>query len=340
MGKLKIVSWNVAHMERLIQPNLSTNSSRRRDAVVEEVRRLDPDIWCLLEGPKGESAIDEVANGLLAGDYVPVKLPPGSATEAQRYAQQGQQWVWWLVRPHLAQSASLLAPEVWDDFTEKSFEVYRWGETTPSTHSHYRHPQTLVLDVSGNRIELIGLHLKSKFINMGKSLWQSDPPAFMRKAVEARMKMAREATNVRDYVDARFDQTPNPAIFVMGDFNDGPGKEWFEDRFLFFDLISNIQGDVFFSGRYLFHALFDFPQDLRWTAKFADFVVNETEPKPILLDHILFTQSLTNGSCPWRIGPGAGKVEHEVHALSNASLPQAARTSDHSPVSVIVDTPD
>ncbi|MGE0000541.1 MAG: endonuclease/exonuclease/phosphatase family protein [Fimbriimonadaceae bacterium] len=340
MGTLKIVSWNVAHMERLVQPNLSSVLLRRRDAVINEIRELDPDIWCLLEGPKGEAAIDEVANGLLGGDYVPVKLPPGPGTEAKRYAQLGQQWVWWLVKPHLAPAASLLPPEVWDDFTESTFEVYRWGETTPSTHSHYRHPQTLVLDTGGHRIELIGLHLKSKYINKGKTLWNNDPPAFMRMAVEARMKMAREATNVRDYVNSRFDQSPNPGIFVMGDFNDGPGKEWFEDRFLFFDLISNIQGDVFFSSRYLFHALFDFPQDLRWTAKFADFVVGDTEPKPILLDHILFTQSLTNGSLPWRIGPGAGKVEHEIHALANATLPQAAKTSDHSPVSVRVQTAD
>lgn len=50
----------------------------------------------------------------------------------------------------------------------------------------------------------------------------------------------------------------NPAIFVMGDLNDGPGKEPFEERYLYFDLISNVQGDVFWARRFLNHALFDF----------------------------------------------------------------------------------
>lgn len=339
MPRLKIMSWNVAHMERLVQPNLDSLKTRRRDAVVRQVRDIDPDVWCLLEGPKGEAGIDLVANGLFQGDYAPVKLPAGPGGDAKRYAQLGTQWVWWLVKPHLLPHASLLPPEVWDDFTEEKFEVYRWGQTTPSTHSHYRHPQTLVLDWQGLRIEMIGLHLKSKFINKGATLWRDNPQEFMREAVEARMKMAREATNVRDYVDKKFSQTPNPAIFVMGDFNDGPGKEWFEDRFLFFDLISNIQGDVFFARRYLFHALFDFPQDLRWTAKFADFVVNETVPQPILLDHVLFTQGLTDGSLPWRVPAKGGKVEHEIHELANANLPLSAKTSDHRPVTVVVDVP-
>ena len=45
-----------------------------------------------------------------------------------------------------------------------------------------------------------------------------------------------------------------PAIFVMGDLNDGPGKEPFERESLFFDLVSNLQGDVFFAKRFLNHA--------------------------------------------------------------------------------------
>jgi len=37
----------------------------------------------------------------------------------------------------------------------------------------------------------------------------------------------------------------------MGDFNDGPGKEFFESRHLFLDLISNIQGSIFEADKYL-----------------------------------------------------------------------------------------
>jgi hypothetical protein len=121
----------------------------------------------------------------------------------------------------------------------------------------------------------------------------------------------------------------------MGDLNDGPGKEYFEERYLFFDLLSNIQGDVFFANKYLNHALFDSSAELRWTVNFQDFVDPERDPF-ILLDHILFTQPLTNGALPWEVKTHAGRVEHEVHDLINASLPASSRTSDHRPVSVNV----
>ncbi len=113
----------------------------------------------------------------------------------------------------------------------------------------------------------------------------------------------------------------------------------FEEQFLFFDLISNLQGDVFWARRFLNHALFDFPGHLRWSVRFKDFVQPERDPL-ILLDHILFTQGLVDGSLPWKIESHAGKVEHEIHDLVNATLRRDAVTSDHKPISVMVATDD
>jgi hypothetical protein len=70
-----------------------------------------------------------------------------------------------------------------------------------------------------------------------------------------------------------------------------------------------------------------------------DFVDPGRDPY-ILLDQILFTQGLVNGSLPWRIDAHAGKIEHEIHDLINATLPKSAQTSDHKPVSVIVTSED
>jgi hypothetical protein len=74
---------------------------------------------------------------------------------------------------------------------------------------------------------------------------------------------------------------------------------------------------------------------LRWTVQFRDFVDPGRDPH-ILLDHILFTQGLVDGSLPWEVKAHAGKVEHEIHDLTNAALPERAHTSDHKPVSVQV----
>ena len=332
MKKLKIVSWNIAHLDRLAKESLNQVETTRRDAVVREIQALAPDILCLIEGPKGEEGIDKVATDLLGGEWAAVKAGDGN------YAQQGKQWVWFLVRGELASQASLLPPKTWDAFTDKSWPVHFWGQFQEEQHSHYRHPQVLVLDWTGLRVEFIGLHLKSKFVNYGESMWKAGgakQEEFIHEALKARVKMTTEAINVRKYIDRKFEQVENPAIFVMGDLNDGPGREYFEEQFLFMDLISNIQGDIFSASRFLNHALFDFPDHLRWTVQFKDFVTPKRKPE-ILLDHIMFTQGLVNGSLSWKIEEKAGKVEHEVHDLINATLRGNEKTSDHKPVSLTV----
>ena len=336
MGTVKVTSWNVEHLDRLTKDDLDQTARKRRDAVAREIHELSPDVLCLLEGPKGEQGIDRVSNDLLGGEWVAVKAPDGE------YAIQGDQWIWFLVRERHKDRASLLPVATWDAFAGGSWKVHFWGEFDERDHRHFRHPQVLVLDWDGFRVEFVGLHLKSKFVNQGQSMWKAggaQREKFVRESLTARVKMATEASNVRAYLDAKFEQVADPAIFVMGDLNDGPGKELFEEGFLFFDLVSNLQGDVFFARRFLNHALFDFPGHLRWSVRFRDFVQPKRDPH-ILLDHILFTQGLVDGSLPWRIDAHAGKVEHEIHDLINATLPASAKTSDHKPVSVEVRTED
>ncbi len=329
MAVLKVTSWNVAHLDRLLAAGLSPGSRRRRDAVAREIREIAPDILCLLEGPRGEAGIDRIAAELLGGDYVAVKAADG------QYATAGEQWIWFLVHKKHQARASLLPTSTWDAFCGQSWPCHFWGDFAEEAHKHYRHPQVLVFDWNGVRVEFIGLHLKSKFVNRGESMWAAggeQRQTYIREALKARVKMTTEAANVRAYIDAKFRQVENPAIFVMGDLNDGPGKEYFEDQFLFFDLVSSLQGDVFFASKFLNHALFDYAESLRWTVQFQDFVEPSRDPR-ILLDHIMFTQSLVNGSLPWHIEARAGLVEHEIHELVNAALSSAQRTSDHRPVS-------
>ncbi len=336
MGTVKIVSWNICDLGRLTKDSLNRTQQKRRESIIREIQDLSPDILCILEGPKGENDIDLVSNDWLKGEWIPVKASDGE------YATLGEQWIWFLVRNKYSDKASLLPIKTWDAFAGPSWKYHPWGEFEEKIHKHYRHPQVLIFDWNGLRVELIGLHLKSKFINNGEKMWKAggqQQQIFMREALTARIKMTTEATNVRAYIDAKFKQVENPAIFVMGDLNDGPGKEYFEENYLFFDLISNIQGDVFFARKFLNHALFDFTDDLRWSTYFEDFIDPNRNPH-ILLDHILFTQGLVDGSLPLRIDAHAGKVEHEIHDLINAPLQKSAQTSDHKPVSVIVTTND
>lgn len=334
MGSIKIASWNVEHLDKLVKPNLGSVAKKRRDAIVREINDMAADILCIVEGPKGETAADKISAVLLNGEWLPVKAADGA------YATLGTQWIWFFVRKNLVDKASLLPVSIWDAYSSKEWSVNYWGEATADTHKHYRHPQVLVLDWNGFRIEFIGLHCKSKFVNNGRQMWNkggAERQKFIDEALKARVKMTTEVSNVRAYIDARFNQTEKPAIFVMGDFNDGPGKEYFENQYLFFDLVSNIQGDIFQAHKYLNHGLFDYSNHLRWTVDFKDFVDPGRDPH-ILLDHIFFTQGLVDGSLPWHVPGHTGKVEHEIHDLINSTLPASAKTSDHKPVSLVVNT--
>jgi endonuclease/exonuclease/phosphatase family metal-dependent hydrolase len=330
MNRLKLTAWNVEHFRRVFEGAATTAKARRRAAIVREIRDLAPHVLCVLEGPRAVAGLKEFVAHDLEDDYVVVEAPDGV------YATRGEQWIWFLVHRSLQDAVALLPISTWQQFAGQRWTVHYWGNQQAEQHSHYRHPQTLVLTWGGQRVEFIGLHLKSKFINRGRQMWEAggaEQEAFVAEAIKARIKLATEATNVRRYLDAKFGQVEKPAIIVLGDLNDGPGKEYFEDQYLFFDLVSTLQGEVFFARKFLGHALFDWPEHLRWSVRFDDFVEVVTD-RPILLDHIMFTQGLADGSLPVSVVAQSGRVEHEIHALINAPLPATSHTSDHVPVSV------
>jgi hypothetical protein len=379
MAGFKLTCWNIEYADRTLTdlegPDGPTawkrrNAERKIEAIAAQIAELDADILFVCEGPRSEArARTYFARAAPDHELITHGDPTGKA-----YATLGIQWLWFLVRKRFIAAAGitprLLPIATWRAFTESESRGRtrdgRWLVALPTfnkasglagpaelvRHGHYRHPQTLVFDYRGRRIEIIGVHLKSKFVDQRDPLKKWNPPAsdsfddiaaamkaspgFITEAVKARAKTTSEAADVRSYIDRRFAQEPAPAIFLLGDVNDGPGKELIEDWFLLHDLISNLQGEIFFARKFLNHALFDYPDPLRWTVQFEDALDPRRNPN-ILLDHILFTQGLTGESAwPLRVRGGAGKVEHDVHERINSLLPRGMTTSDHRPVSVTV----
>jgi hypothetical protein len=370
MPTLKLTTWNVEHLERLIS-QVDDSPSPRLRAVVEEIGDIDPDVLCLVEAPgslpdlRAWVASDQGLGGRYRVPVIPgtdellAQDPPNPrAALKDLYAMQGtdntgNQWIWFLVREGLFQdaNATLLDPRVWRDLTgQTTWPVHHWGTVKAKSHRHWRHPQTLLLSIDGFDLEIIGLHLKSK-INRKKAFDQAGKlrDEYVKEAHRARANLTTEAYNVRRYIDGRFRQEPAPRIFVCGDMNDGPGRDYFEREYLYFDLVSNIQGDVFFARRFLNHALFDFDDRLRWSTSFPDKIevwarkqpdAPALPERPIdrakhqLLDHILFTQAFVGENARPRVPSHAGLVEHTIHQRINATLTRANETSDHVPVSV------
>lgn len=341
MVGLKVCCWNIEHAERLLAATPTAATGERSARIRSTLTAIAPDVVCLVEGPAGAQRIAQLAETVLENGWVPVVLEAQSGAEAD-YHTSGTQWIWFLVRPELAGRCRLQPPAVWHAFTgQDRWQVHYWGELKPETHSHYRHPQVLVLDIGqGTEIELIGVHLKSK-VNLKKLELDADNNVigtYLTEALQARVKLATEALNVRRYIEAKFDQKPKPGLLVMGDANDGPGRDHFEAQYLFFDLVSNLQGDVMRAERYFNHALFDFPERLRWTARFADPIARlSAGNNPLLLDHILMSQALCRGELPLVAHAHSGQVEHEAFERANAGARSGRGSSDHRPVSLRLD---
>lgn len=349
--KYVVTAWNIEWLGKLMHSlkNAGTNATQRQKlesrltGIHQAIHEIAPDVLCITEGPKGEEAIDEFTRGLTG--YVAVKRPRNES-----YHQAGDQWIWFLVREPLLSRATLLPIKVWREYTaaaspekehQATWPVHDWGKTSTTRHGHFRHPQVLMLNLGGTNLELIGGHFKSKLTKVG-NFTSSDPAVrdtYIKAAIQARVKLGTEAQNVRYYIDQRFRQEPSPAIMVLGDLNDGPGKEFFERQFLFFDLLNNLQGNVFEAEKFLNHALFDYPNDLRWTVHFKDPIEPNRDPR-ILLDHIMFTQALVNKEGTLRVHPKSGKIEHEIFERITAMLPSGVRLSDHKPVSCVVSESD
>jgi len=371
MTHIRLTSWNIKELDEVLNGTRPAEVARRA-AIAEQILALDADILCVLEASRDLAAFRRFVTQELADQYE-IAILPGTdevlalADEAEKWREltrlyglpnrkksaggPAAQWIWFLVRRSLNAAPRLLSPRVFDEFARAQFEdaedrdrddgrwiVYWWQGETPVKHRHDRHPQVLQLTLAGKPVEIIGCHLKSK-INQAKVERNPDGSLtgpYLRTATQARGKLASEAVHVRKYIDARFAQEPDPLIFVVGDLNDGPGKEFFERKYMLFDLISNLQGSIFEARKYLNHALFDYEGELRWSYFLhgKDKVDPDRDPK-VLLDHILFTQGLVDKTSLPRVEPGAGKVEHLIHDTINAMRPKDP-TSDHKPVSCMI----
>lgn len=371
---LKLTTWNIEHLKRPLQANATQVLRDRLMNISAQIREMDPDILCVLEAPGDllllQSWVDRPASeGGLEGAYKIAVIPgtqaildtrPADVRRAlqnlygmQGNANTGDQWIWFLLKNQLFADtkAYVQDPKVWQNLTgQKKWAVNYWGNYDASTADHWRHPQTLVMKFGSRTVEVIGVHLKSK-VNLKKAFNDdgSLSKEYVDEALRARVKLATEAYDIRMYIERRFEQEPSPHILVCGDLNDGPGREFFERQYLFFDLISNIQGEVFFSTRFLNHALFDYADHLRWSTEFEDkiekwalenFAGYNSAPPVIdhtsrqLIDHILFTQAFVGRYPGPKVKAHAGYIEHTVHEKINSVLTKNRRTSDHRPISV------
>ncbi len=342
MADLRIGNWNIEWMNRWFT-NDATVPRWKDSADIAGVTDIDdlaarvagvieamaPDVLTLQEGPSRASELALFADGPLGGRYEVVG--PAGAGSQKLYA---------LVRRDcpLIADVAVAGPRADVDFAAP-FEVDVDGDLRLAPYTITRPP--LVVDVTlttGRVVEVMTLHLKSKYVHGGEGLWR-DPATrqdFIVEAMRARRRISAEAMRVRAYLDARLAADEGAGIVVTGDLNDGPGLDWFEKRYLTHNLVGMIAGSPYDPRRMLRHAFVDLvAKEDNFSAIFDDFIL-ERETRP-LLDHILCAPGLFWDADGARAV--TGRIDHDHwQAGVDAGKPgeRERAPSDHRPMSAVI----
>lgn len=292
---------------------------------------LDADVVALQEAP---SRADELAlflgTHLSDGGTPRYRFVLGETGAAQKLAL--------LVKPSV--EAALVPPGELGGLIDPWLADVN-GDAVVNEYQFTRDPLVCRLTVDGRPLEVVVAHLKSNFINQGAEMWQ-DPARraqFIRSALQNRRRIANEGMRIRQYLDARIGTDPGAAIVVLGDFNDGPGRDLFEQQYLAHNVTDLLVGSPYRPETLFGHALVDEPAERRFSAVFDDFVTEEPQ-KRLLLDHIVVSPAMTAGAAPIRKVAGSGRIEHDAWAARRTGdgSRRDERATDHRPASVVLET--
>lgn len=335
---VKLINWNIEWMNNWFVPiSQGAPAWRAKDPAVTEdgspsaasraaqvINNLSPDAIAIQEGPSREGEMRLFIDDLLSERW-DIIGPSGS----------GAQKLYLLVRQNGQIEA---ARRIWPDQgpldLSLSWPVDITGDLVIEGYQFTREPLAAELTISGRRMVLVNLHSKSKYIHGGRALWDNEAtrPQFIAQAVRNRRRIAAELMRVRKWLDAVLEAGPEERIAVLGDLNDGPGVDFFEEHYLINNVVAIVSGNPFNPRRMLRHAFIDRElKERNFTARFDDFIDNISD-RPLLLDHILLSPALYWG------GLRNARIEHEVfEAETQKGNGRDDRPSDHRPQSVTLE---
>lgn len=294
--------------------------------VANVITSIDPDVLTLQEGPSDPREMD-----LFMGDFL--SDANGQLFHAFGGLDGGAQKVYTLVKRGGALMNARLAG---DSLTHHLFDEWMAdvdGDAHLESYEFTRDPLVVDGELSGTSetLRIVTLHTKSKFVNQQRAMW-NDPNRrqnFIVAALKNRRRISTEAMHTREYLDNLYNADPAALVVVTGDFNDGPGTDYFEKNYLTHSVADILLGSIYRPDQQFKHVLIgNIPSDQLFTARFDDFIDNINE-RPLLLDHVLVSPSLRDRYANSRI------AHAEYGAQEDTTRPAGDRDrlpSDHRPV--------
>ena len=339
---MRIMNWNIEWMNNWFvggsqvdwrQSYNGINSvASLAQRVANVITTIDPDVITIQEGPS-----DPREMALFVGDFL------SDQNNQPLYdvfggIDGGAQKIYALVKidgdyrnPSLSTDAG--TTQLFDQWTADIN-----GDATLAEYKYTRNPLVIEGELSSTNeiIRILSLHTKSKYVHQQESLWNNlnRRQEFIVAALENRRRISTEAMHTRLYLDELHSQNPNFNVVVTGDFNDGPGIDYFERYYLTHGVADILLGSSYrFANQYAHVLIGNLPVNQLFTARFDDFI-DDIDDRPLLLDHILVSPSLSNRFFNPRI------AHTEYGNQEDTSRPQEDRDrfpSDHRPVVVEIE---
>lgn len=306
----------------------TSNTAATAGRLAAEISAIDADIVGLQEAPSRRAELELFIQQFLSTAGVPrYQCFLGDSGGAQKLG--------FLYKPGSVTSIQLASS------TTLSTLVNPWdadvdGDGFLDSYQFTRQPLVVNAVIGGQTVQFIVMHTKSNFVNQGKQMW-NDPATRQNYVVAALLSRRRNGTEgmrLRQYLDQVLAADAAAALVVMGDLNDGPGMDYFEERYLAHNVTDIVIGSAFQPEWLFTHAQHDVPAAQRFTAVFDDFVTNENG-KQLLLDHVLLSPGLLSGAGVRKV-VGSGTIHHAEYMANtvNQGKYREDRPSDHRPVSM------
>ena len=297
--------------------------------IASVIKGLRAHIIGIEEGPPRKTQMELFVNEYLENKYDVYSMEDGS------------QSIHALVRKNLMLDVTQVPED--DDIYEhlaRKVTYYRWDEVAEESMEEFtRKPVVLSLAVGNQNYELMIFHTKSKISKLKRKEQynQRDKKAIV-DALRSRQKLSAEMAAVRRYITHAIYSKRVRGCIVIGDLNDGPHRDVFEEKFLIHNIVDELRGGFDREPALMHHA---FPAKFlegreAYTAEFSDPTQGGKEVK-VMLDHILVSTGIYEGTVKLMLERTRGRIEHSVYEdqLDNNGKKRDDRPSDHRPVSAV-----
>ena len=288
-GEIRIASYNICHMDEIIDKSLTIKMKERCNAIARNIRAIDPDILAIQEAPSTREQLEFFVKGFLDDKYNVYFQGSGDRSLAL------------LIKKGISPPCKVKKVERPEYKSQWQDDIDKDGEYEHRPYSFSSPPLELDLKFNLGTLKIIVLHLTSKY---GRT---------PQERMLARYRLIAEAKRFREIIKAEVDKD----IIILGDMNDSPGLDLYE-RELGIDGISQLIGRP---PSDLKSSLIDIPRKWRFTCVYLS---NETDdPDVAWIDRILFTKALEQKPIIYK--RGSGKIYYELmNPLASDHIPVSA----------------